>query len=173
MFYTSAISIFLKVFLLSLWFCKCLGWLVLRSRWEADSRKTVFWRCLMLHSVGTWPRFSSQCRCSAHSLFFQHPHSSHIRIARAVSILVLKYFAICISNKQGRPYVLISNRTFLLKLLMWITHLAPAHTLIYARVHYNRGRIFIKNNWQDGFQRILSFMFDCSTKNVGVCEINI
>jgi hypothetical protein len=30
-----------------------------------------------------------------------------------------------------------------------------------------------KNNWQDAFQYILSFMFDYSTKNVGECEINI
>lgn len=38
-----------------------------------------------------------------------------------------------------------------------ITHFTGAHTLICDRVHYIIGRVFTKNNRQDGFQRILSF----------------
>ena len=61
-------SEFLRVFLLLAWFCRCLGWLVLCSRLEVGSRKTVFWTCLMLRSVGVWPRFSTRAPFFLHLL---------------------------------------------------------------------------------------------------------
>ena len=57
---------FLRVFLLFVWFCRLLGLLVLRIRSQVDSDRTVFWLCLMLHSVGMLQPLSSQYPYSAH-----------------------------------------------------------------------------------------------------------
>jgi len=49
-----------------------------------------------------------------------------------------------------------------------ITHFTSAYTLICDQVYYIIGRILTKSNRQDGFLRILSLIFEYSTKNVGV-----